>query len=110
MKYTITLLNGLLLAPLAALLGSDTPKPPQPNFIVLLTDDQRYDDLGCTENTGQADGTLRAHLRQDGWSVIPSNEPLRADFPLWDEKQKLGEANDLPLLEGVEFHQRKPPL
>jgi len=31
-------------------------------------------------------------------------KPFLADFPLWDDSQKLAEAKDLPLLEGVEFH------
>jgi len=31
-------------------------------------------------------------------------KPRTADFPLWDERQKLAEAGDLPVLEGVEFH------
>lgn len=31
-------------------------------------------------------------------------KPILADFPLWDDTQKLAEAKDLPLLEGVEFH------
>ena len=30
-------------------------------------------------------------------------KPKTADFPLWDDSQKLGEAKDLPVLEGVEF-------
>ncbi len=29
---------------------------------------------------------------------------ILADFPLWDDTQKLAEAKDLPQLEGVEFH------
>lgn len=29
---------------------------------------------------------------------------ILADFPLWDDTQKLAEAKDLPVLEGVEFH------
>lgn len=31
-------------------------------------------------------------------------KPKVADFPLWDDSQKLKEAKDLPVLEGVEFH------
>ena len=31
-------------------------------------------------------------------------KPKVADFPLWDESQKLAEAEDLPVLDGVEFH------
>lgn len=31
-------------------------------------------------------------------------KPKTADFPLWDESQKLAEAKDLPVLDGVEFH------
>lgn len=31
-------------------------------------------------------------------------KPKVADFPLWDDSQKLAEAKDLPVLEGVEFH------
>jgi hypothetical protein len=31
-------------------------------------------------------------------------KPKTADFPLWDDAQKLAEAKDLPLLDGVEFH------
>ncbi len=31
-------------------------------------------------------------------------KPKTADFPLWDDSQKLGEAKDLPVLDGVEFH------
>jgi hypothetical protein len=30
-------------------------------------------------------------------------KPILADFPLWDDTQKLAEAKDLPQLEGVEF-------
>lgn len=31
-------------------------------------------------------------------------KPKTADFPLWDAAQKLAEAKDLPVLDGVEFH------
>ncbi|HBJ83689.1 MAG TPA: cycloinulo-oligosaccharide fructanotransferase [Verrucomicrobiales bacterium] len=31
-------------------------------------------------------------------------KPKTADFPLWDERVKLAEAKDLPVLDGVEFH------
>ncbi len=31
-------------------------------------------------------------------------KPKTADFPLWDASQKLAEAKDLPVLDGVEFH------
>lgn len=31
-------------------------------------------------------------------------KPKTADFPLWNASQKLAEAKDLPLLDGVEFH------
>jgi hypothetical protein len=31
-------------------------------------------------------------------------KPKLADFPLWDDSQKLAEAKDLPVLDGVEFH------
>ncbi|MGV3660940.1 MAG: exo-alpha-sialidase [Prosthecobacter sp.] len=31
-------------------------------------------------------------------------QPVKADFPLWDEAQKLLTATELPVLEGVEFH------
>lgn len=31
-------------------------------------------------------------------------KPKVADFPLWDDSQKLAEAKDLQVLEGVEFH------
>ena len=31
-------------------------------------------------------------------------KPKTADFPLWDDSQKLAEAKDLPVLDGVEFH------
>lgn len=31
-------------------------------------------------------------------------KPIVADFPLWDATQKLAEAKDLPVLDGVEFH------
>ncbi len=31
-------------------------------------------------------------------------KPFLADFPLWDDTQKLAEAKDLPLLKNVEFH------
>jgi hypothetical protein len=31
-------------------------------------------------------------------------KPKTAGFPLWDDSQKLAEAKDLPVLEGVEFH------
>lgn len=31
-------------------------------------------------------------------------KPKVADFPLWDDAQKLAEAKDLPVLDGVEFH------
>lgn len=31
-------------------------------------------------------------------------KPWTAEFPLWDEREKLAEAKDLPVLQGVEFH------
>lgn len=31
-------------------------------------------------------------------------KPKTADFPLWDDSQKLAEAKDLPVLDGVAFH------
>ncbi|MBK8038443.1 MAG: exo-alpha-sialidase [Verrucomicrobiaceae bacterium] len=31
-------------------------------------------------------------------------KPKTAEFPLWDDSQKLAEAKDLPVLDGVEFH------
>lgn len=31
-------------------------------------------------------------------------KPKTADFPLWDDSQKLAEAKDLPVFDGVEFH------
>ncbi len=31
-------------------------------------------------------------------------KPKLADFPLWDDSQKLAAAKDLPVLDGVEFH------
>ncbi|WP_395715938.1 LamG-like jellyroll fold domain-containing protein [Prosthecobacter sp.] len=31
-------------------------------------------------------------------------KPKTADFPLWDASQRLAEAKDLPVLDGVEFH------
>jgi len=31
-------------------------------------------------------------------------KPKTADFPLWDDSQKLAEAKDLPVLDGVDFH------
>lgn len=31
-------------------------------------------------------------------------KPKTADFPFWDDSQKLAEAKDLPVLDGLEFH------
>jgi len=45
MKSTLTLLTGLLLAPLAGLQAADAPKPDKrPNVIFILTDDQGWND------------------------------------------------------------------
>ena len=37
-------------------------------------------------------------------AISPKGAKKVSDFPLWDESQMLGEAKELPKLEGVEFH------
>ena len=44
-------LTALLIAPLAASENTDAPAGVRPNLVFVLTDDQRYDTLGCTGNT-----------------------------------------------------------
>jgi arylsulfatase A-like enzyme len=51
MKRASTLLLALLLAPLAALPATDTPKPAtKPNIVFIFTDDQRFDTIAALGN------------------------------------------------------------
>lgn len=43
-------------------------------------------------------------LNAAGQSLTVPGAIKTADFPLWDDSQKLAEAKDLPVLHGVEFH------
>ena len=50
MKYSLTLLTALLLAPLALLNAADArPKPL--NLLFIITDQQRWDAMSCAGNT-----------------------------------------------------------
>lgn len=52
MKFALTLLTALLLAPLVTLHAADAPKPSvKPNFILFLIDDLGWRDLGCQGST-----------------------------------------------------------
>ena len=46
----ITLAAALLLSPLAALTAAESSKTSRPNIVVIMTDDQRWDSLGCYGN------------------------------------------------------------
>ena len=46
----ITLATALLLSPLAALTAAESSKTGRPNIVVIMTDDQRWDSLGCYGN------------------------------------------------------------
>ena len=46
MKNILCILATLLLTPLAQLAAADTPRPEKPNFVVIFTDDQGYQDVG----------------------------------------------------------------
>ena len=46
----ITLAAALLLSPLSVLTAAESSKTSRPNIIVIMTDDQRWDSLGCYGN------------------------------------------------------------
>ncbi|MHC4678291.1 MAG: sulfatase family protein [Planctomycetota bacterium] len=51
MKHSLTFIAVLLVAPVSVLHAADASKPnTKPNILFILTDDQRFDDLGCMGN------------------------------------------------------------
>ncbi len=58
------------------------PKPPQPNVILVITDDQGYGDLGCHGNpivrTPHLDGFYGESVRLTNYHVGPTCAPTRA--------------------------------
>ena len=60
------------------------------------------DELHIEPRALSAEEIASAYQPVTAWHELP--RPKTAEFPLWDDSQKLAEAKDLPVLEGVEFH------
>jgi hypothetical protein len=60
------------------------------------------DDLRIESRVVSAEEIASAYHPVTARHELP--KPKTAGFPLWDDMQKLSEAKDLPVLEGVEFH------
>jgi hypothetical protein len=60
------------------------------------------DDLRIESRSLSAEEIASAYHPVTARHELP--KPKTANFPLWDDSQKLAEANDLPVLDGVEFH------
>jgi arylsulfatase A-like enzyme len=82
-KPTLTLLAALLLAPLAALHAAENP-PRKPNVLIILSDDQGFDDLSLRGRTDIATPNLDTFAKQSvqfpHFYTDPSCAPTRASL------------------------------
>ncbi|MCY2994448.1 MAG: sulfatase-like hydrolase/transferase [Planctomycetota bacterium] len=78
------MLAALLLAPLAALDAANPPPAPQPNILVIITDDQGYGELSCHGNpvlkTPNLDRLHDESIRFSDFHVAPMCTPTRGQL------------------------------
>ena len=80
MKYALTLLTALVLAPLAALRAANPP-PQKPNIVFILADDLGYGDVGCYNKGSKIPTPNLDRLASEGMCFTDAHAPTSVCTP-----------------------------